>query len=229
MARLAIMIPSATKTLALGLLLALCLAPAPPVTAQASLRAYVKKYEKIKVSPQQLQRLKRYDYLIEYFSSFSFFQPHHKVNPDFIRALILAESNGDPMARSRKDARGLTQIIYQTGKQAARELLQKNIYFLHVNRSQLQHLRPADLYIPEINILLACYLVSKYNYAFQGKLDLVVSAWNAGENSVVGNRPAHYRETLNHIGKVNGYFIYFLKQRKGRLRLASRQRRIRIR
>ncbi len=212
------------NTVAAALLLALALLPAPPVTARASLRTYVAKYRSISVSEQQLQRLSRYDHLIEYFSSFSFFQPRHKVNPDFIRALILAESDGDPTARSSKDARGLTQIIYPTGRQAARELLQKNIRFRHVSRSQLQNLRPGDLYLPEVNILLACYLISKYNYTFQGKLDLVVSAWNAGENSIVGNQPAQYRETLNHIGKVNGYFLYFLKRRQGRMRLASRQR-----
>ncbi len=212
------------KTLLLGLLLGLSLMPAPPTAARASLRTYVKKYSSIEVSVQQIRRLRRYDHLIEYFSSFSFFQPRHKVNPDFIRALILAESDGNPRARSRKDARGLTQIIYPTGRQAARELLQKNIRFRHVSRSQLENLRPGDLYVPEINILLACYLISKYNYTFQGKLDLVVSAWNAGENSIVGNQPAQYRETLNHIGKVNGYFIYFLRQKQGRLRMASRQR-----
>ncbi len=217
------------KTLALGLILALSLVSAPPVTARASLRNYVRKYKTIQVSPLQIQRLRRYDRLIEYFSSFSFFEPRHKVNPDFIRALILAESNGDPMARSSRNARGLTQIIYPTGRQAARELLQKNIRFRHVSRSQLENLKPGDLYIPEINILLACYLISKYNYTFQGKLDLVVSAWNAGENSIVGNQPAQYRETLNHIGKVNGYFIYFLKRKKTGLRVASRRQGVRIR
>ncbi len=217
------------KALLPGLLLGLFLMPAPPMAAQASLGTYVRKYRTIEVSAEQMRRLRRYDHLIEYFSSFSYFQPRHKVNPDFIRALILAESDGDPKARSSKDARGLTQIIYPTGRQAARELLQKNIRFRHVSRSQLRNLKPGDLYVPEINILLACYLISKYNYTFQGKLDLVVSAWNAGENSIVGNQPAQYRETLNHIGKVNGYFIYFLRQKQARLRVASRQRRVRLR
>ncbi|MFP7755535.1 hypothetical protein ACLG6S_12975 [Thermodesulfobacteriota bacterium B35] len=84
------------KTLLLGLLLGLSLMPAPPTAARASLRTYVKKYSSIEVSVQQIRRLRRYDHLIEYFSSFSFFQPRHKVNPDFIRALILAESDGNP-------------------------------------------------------------------------------------------------------------------------------------
>ncbi|HHB75901.1 MAG TPA: lytic transglycosylase domain-containing protein [Desulfobulbus sp.] len=190
--------------------------------AHASLTHYVNKYKAIKVSSEQAKRLSRYNYLINYFCKFSYFQPHHKVNPDFIRALILAESNGNPSARSNKDARGLTQITYATGRQAARALAQKPVYFRFVGRKTLQNLRPADLYNPAVNILLACYLIAKYNYQHQGKLDLVVSAWNAGEYSITGNKPAQYRETLNHIGKVNGYFIYLLKQ-KNRRRYAYRR------
>ncbi len=188
-------------------------APAP---AQASLAHYVNKYKMIKISREQEKRLARYNYLINYFCKFSYFQPHHKVNPDFVRALILAESNGDPAARSNKDARGLTQITYATGKQAAMALAWKPVYFRYVSKKTLQNLRPADLYNPAVNILLACYLIAKYNYQYQGKLDLVVSAWNAGEYSVVGDRPAQYKETLNHIGKVNGYFIYLLKKNRHR-------------
>lgn len=184
--------------------------------AGASLNHYVKKYRAIRVSHEQEKRLSRYNYLINYFCAFSYFRPHHKVNADFIRALILAESNGEPRARSNKGARGLTQIIYATGKQAATALLQKRTHFRYVSRRTLQNLQPDDLYNPAVNILLACYLIAKYNYQHKGKLDLVVSAWNAGEYSIVGNKPAQYRETLNHIGKVNGYFIYFLKQKNSR-------------
>ena len=156
----------------------------------------------------------RFNHLIEYFSSFSYFKPRHKVNANFIRALMLAESNGEPRATSNKDAKGLCQITFPTGKQAASELAKKNINFRYVSKRRLLNLRPHDLYSPSINILLTCYLISKYNYTFQGKLDLVVAAWNAGEYSITNNRPPQYKETLNLIGKVNGYFIYFLKNQR---------------
>ncbi len=116
-----------------------------PVLVQASLTHYVNKHKMIKVSREQEKRLERYSYLINYFCSFAYFQLHHKVNPDFIRALILAESNAEPGARSNKDARGLTQIIYTTGKQAATALAQKPIHFRYVSRKTLENLRPADL------------------------------------------------------------------------------------
>jgi soluble lytic murein transglycosylase-like protein len=182
--------------------------------AQCSLSQYVRKYKHVKATPHQLQKLAKYDHLIQYFSSFAFFRPKHRVNPDFIRSLILAESNANPRARSSKNARGLTQIIYPTGRLAARDLNSLNKRFRYVNPRRLANLQPDDLYDPAINILLACYLISKYNYNFNGKLDLVVAAWNAGENSIKGNRPPQYTETLDLIGKVNGYFTYFLKRKK---------------
>ena len=192
------------------------LAPGQMTGRTASLNTYVNKYLRLDISREQRLRISRYDHLIEYFCSFAYIKPRHKVNPDFIRALILAESNGNPRARSSKDARGLTQITYETGKMAARELLEKRLYFRYVSRKRLASLSANDLYDPAINILLACYLVAKYNILYDGKLDLVVSAWNAGEHSIRANRPAQYQETLNHIGKVNGYFIAFLKERRHR-------------
>ena len=194
------------------LITALLLPTAGP--ARAALHHYVKKYKAITVSVEQEKRLARYDHLIRYFCSFSYVQPRHKVNPNFLRALILAESNANPRARSNKNARGLTQITYATGKLAATELARKNIRFRYVSKKRLQNLRPADLYNPAINILLACYLIAKYNHQNKGRLDLVVSAWNAGEYSIINEKPAQYRETLNHIGKVNGYFTYFMRKRR---------------
>jgi len=179
--------------------------------ADATLTQYVKKHRNIQVTHKQSQKIARYDYLIKYYSSIAYFKAGHKVNADFIRALMLAESNGDPKALSNKDARGLCQITFPTGKQAATELARKNIRFKYVSRKRLLNLRPNDLYNPAINILLTCYLISKYNAQFEGKLDLVVAAWNAGENSITNNRPPQYKETLNLIGKVNGYFIHFMK------------------
>ncbi|MDH4317060.1 MAG: lytic transglycosylase domain-containing protein [Desulfobulbaceae bacterium] len=184
---------------------------------------YLKKYSGVEISAVQENRLTDYDYLIDYFCEFDFFAPKHKVNPDFLRALILAESAGIPQARSQKDARGLTQIIYATGKQAAHEILELNIEFQFASVHKLRKLKPDDLYDPAINILLACYLIAKYNHSFDGKLDLVVSAWNAGENSIVNNTPPNYSETLDLIGKVNGFYISLLKKNSRMQRYAYRR------
>lgn len=198
---------------ATGFVLALMLA-AGQQAAAASFDNYVKKYENVKISGQSLKNLQDYQHLIEYFCGFAFFQPRHKVHPDFIRALILAESEANPEAISHKDARGLGQILPETGQIAARELYARQTEFTHVQRAKLKKLNAADLYDPAINILLTCYLISKYNYQYDGQLQLVVSAWNAGANAIENNQPPDYRETLDLIGRINGYYKYLLRQNR---------------
>lgn len=204
--------------LLLALLLAL-LAAIIPTAAVAlpqtppHLSHYVAKYRNLTVSSAQRQRLARYDHLIEHFSAFAFFQPRHRVDPDFIRALILAESNADPAALSGKQARGLTQILYETGRTAADAIAAQPHSFKHIDKNRLRLLRHEDLHDPAINILIACYLVSKYNYQFDGRLELVVSAWNAGEHSIQRKQPPAIEETHELIGRVNGYFVALLRQR----------------
>ncbi len=184
-------------------------------SANAELSSYVRKYNDVKISQTQLKKIARYSHLINYFSSFSYFRPRYKVSPDFIKALILAESGANPYAVSEKNALGLGQILHSTGRQAAKDLFISGRKFRYLNNYKLQDLQAEDLFDPAINILLTCYLISKYNYRFDGKLDLVVSAWNAGENvdSLKIGMPAPYSETHNLIGKVNGYYLYLLKLR----------------
>lgn len=197
------------------LLTVLCCLFAGVTESSGGLRSSMRKYQNSIVSPEALNRLSRVDHLIHYFAGFSYFSPNHTVNPDFIRALILAESGADPRAVSDKNAMGLGQILLSTGRSAGRELAESATRFRYVSKKKLRNLGAKDLFDPAVNILLTCYLVAKYNYKFGGKLDLVVSAWNAGENtqSLRHGRHAPYQETENLIGKVNGYYVYLLKNR----------------
>lgn len=181
-----------------------------------SLQNSVIKYRNSEIIEQDIEKLSQFDEYIRYFSGFSYFVPKHKVSADFVRALILAESGANPKALSDKNARGLGQILYSTGSQAGKELAKSLTFFRHVSKHTLNSLREDDLFDPAINILLTCYLIAKYNYKFDGRLDLVVSAWNAGENteSLSFGQHAPYRETEDLIGKINAYYIYLLKTRK---------------
>jgi soluble lytic murein transglycosylase-like protein len=196
------------------LLFSLLLVFAPSVV-WGDLGNYLSKYSRQSISHKELIFLSRYDHLIRYFTSFSYFLPRHKVSPDFVRALILAESGGNPLAVSSKNARGLGQLILPTARKAGQELARSRTVFRHVSRRQLADLKAEDLHDPAVNILLTCYLVAKYNYRFDGRLDLVVSAWNAGEHtpSLVYGRYADYEETKDLIGKVNSYYRYLLSRR----------------
>ena len=180
------------------------------------LSRYVDKYTTISISHDQLQDLSHYSHFITYFSRIPFFRPRHRVSPDFIKALILAESNCNQYAVSSDNALGLGQILYSTGREAARDIYNSGRTFKYINRKDLKALHRDDLFNPAINILLTCYLISKYNYKFNGKLELVVSAWNAGENvgSLQFGLPAPYSETYNLIGKINGYYVSLLKLRR---------------
>jgi len=181
--------------------------------SHGSLHNSIDKYKNNRISQNQLKKISRYDHFIRYFTGFSYFIPGNKISPDFIRALILAESGASPDAVSSENALGLGQILFSTGKDAAAQLAQSKVHFRYVSKERLRNLREEDLFDPAINILLTVYLIAKYNYKFTGKLELVVSAWNAGENtrSLSYGRHAPYQETENLIGKVNAYYVYLLK------------------
>lgn len=183
-------------------------------TAAAELTNYIYKYHKTAVTQQQVQRISRFNNLIDYFSGFSYIVPRHKVSGDFIRALILAESNANPRAVSNKGALGLGQIMLPTARQAGKKLAESPVHFRYVEKKKLADLTKNDLFDPAINILLTCYLIARYNHKFEGKIELVLSAWNAGEYtpSLSVMKHAPYQETENLIGKVNGYYLYFLKR-----------------
>ena len=184
-------------------------------SAQADLQKSVKKYQGISIPPALMKKTRKYDHLVRYFSSFSYFKPYHKVSPEFIHALILAESAGNPRAISNKNALGLGQIILTTAQSAGKELADLGYNFKYVSQRKLKNLKKHDLFNPAINILLTCYLISKYNHKFDGRIELVLSAWNAGEytEQLKYKKHAPYSETENLIGKVNGYYLYLLKNR----------------
>lgn len=181
----------------------------------AGLYGSVRKYSGSSINSESISKLRKYDHLIKYFCNFSYFVPNHKVSPDFIRALILAESSVNPNAVSSKGARGLGQIIPSTGRETARALWKTSTHFRYIDKRKLENLNQNDLFDPAINILLTCFLIAKYNYKFEGKIHLVVSAWNAGENTdaLATGRHAPYPETEDLIGKVNAYYMDLLNRK----------------
>lgn len=183
-----------------------------PLICSAEVKDFVEKYHNTQIDPDDLRRINQYEHLISYFTGFAYFKPNHVVSPEFIKALIIAESSVNPEAQSSKDARGLGQITYATGKKAAQSLARTGVNFKYIDENRLIHLQPNDLYDPAINILLSTFLIAKYNYMFEGRIDLVLTAWNAGVNteSLRNNAPAGYLETENLIGKVNGYYLYLI-------------------
>lgn len=173
---------------------------------------YIKRHAH-EVPPKRVEEnVMKYDHLIKYFTSLSYSRAGVRVNANFIRALMSAESGGDQYALSNKDAIGLTQITYETGRTAALELYKMKFDFEYVDEKRLKDLQPSDLYDPAINILICTYLIDKYNANYGGNLALTISAWNAGPGSISqykGYPP--YEETLTLIARVNSYLRHYMR------------------
>lgn len=115
--------------------------------------------------------------------------PRYHIDPRLALAVIAAESNFDPNARSIKDARGLMQLIPDT----ASRFKVRDVYDVKDNvRGGLAYLR----------WLLAYY---------RGDVRLVAAAYNAGEKAVDkhGGIPP-YAETRAYVERIQRQFRHAL-------------------
>ena len=111
--------------------------------------------------------------------------PEYRVSPNLALAIIRAESNFDPNARSPKNAQGLMQLIPET---SARFNVKKPFDPVQNVRGGLAYLR-----------WLLAY--------FKGNVVLVAAAYNAGEGAVekyLGIPP--YAETRAYVQRIRRYF-----------------------
>ncbi len=108
------------------------------------------------------------------------------VDPRLVKAVMIAESNGNPRAVSNKGAQGLMQIMPDTAE------------FLELRN-------PFD---PAENIQAgARYLRWLYDF-FNGDLELVLAAYNAGPQRVVQHNMAipPINETISYVKRVKAYY-----------------------
>jgi len=111
---------------------------------------------------------------------------NHGVDPALVRAVIKTESNFNRWAVSNKGARGLMQLIPETGlRYGVRDFFdpQQNV------EGGVQYLK---------------FLLEKFN----GNLDLSLAAYNAGENLVerLGRIPP-IQETTNYVRRVRANYM----------------------
>jgi soluble lytic murein transglycosylase-like protein len=185
-------------------LLAACFTLAVPIDAGATHNPW-------HPSRAQMRRLQNLEPYIRYFSSLDYGIGYANVPADYIRALILVESGADRHAYSPKGARGVTQIIPSTAMRVVEDLASMGRDFLFVDEGIFDSFQADDLYNPALNILIACYLTANYHLQYEGRTDLVVSAWNAGPGAVAryGNAPPPYPETRGAIRRIKYYMDFF--------------------
>ncbi len=110
----------------------------------------------------------------------------HALNPRLVAAVARAESAWNPRAVSRKGACGLMQLMPSTGRRFG--------------------LRRSDLFDIEKNLDAGSRYLAWLVGRFDGKLDHVLAAYNAGEGAVAryGGVPP-YRETREYVRRIYGY------------------------
>ena len=111
--------------------------------------------------------------------------PEYRISPALALAIIRAESNFDPNARSAKNAQGLMQLIPET---SARFNVKKPFDPVQNIRGGLAYLR-----------WLLAY--------FRGNVMLVAAAYNSGEGTVERYRGVPpYAETRTYVERIKRYF-----------------------
>ena len=110
----------------------------------------------------------------------------HAVNPHVVAAVIEAESDFKPTAKSRAGACGLMQLLPETAR-------------------RFGVLRKRDLFNPAKNIEAGVRYLGWLTERFGGDLARVVAAYNAGEGAVdrFGGVPP-YQETHSYLRRIYG-------------------------
>lgn len=95
----------------------------------------------------------------------------YDVNPSMISAVIARESHYDPYAESGVGARGLMQIMEDTGKWIASRQGNKDYQYEH-------------LFDPDLNIRFGAWYLAYLSDIYQGNPVMIAAAYHAGSNNV---------------------------------------------
>jgi soluble lytic murein transglycosylase-like protein len=132
------------------------------------------------------ERFSRYDAYIREAAAL------YQIPEELVRAVIKVESDYDPRAVSRANARGLMQLVPET---ASRMMV-------------------SDVFDPRQNIYGGTRYLRVLANLFNGDIELTIAGYNAGENSVIRNGGIPpYEETQQYVGKVLAYYRYYRANR----------------
>ncbi|HUL31370.1 MAG TPA: lytic transglycosylase domain-containing protein [Thermodesulfobacteriota bacterium] len=108
----------------------------------------------------------------------------YQVDPVLVRAVIRAESGGDPSAVSSAGAQGLMQLMPATAVD----------------------LGVKDVFDPYENIMAGTSYLRQLLDRYHGEVKLALAAYNWGQGNVERRPEAMPRETKNYIAKVESYY-----------------------
>ena len=129
----------------------------------------------------------------------------YDLEPGFVCAVINTESRFQTNAESHKGARGLMQLMPSTIDWAVENMGIKNFSYATIEN-------------PDVNIDIGCWVLNYLSGEFDGNLELVAAAYNAGIGNVnkwLGDTRYSsdgeyldyipYEETANYVKKVMSY------------------------
>lgn len=158
--------------------------PTEPATEVAS--APMSARDGVHVQPVVLERSLAYVPLVEEAAR------ETRVDPKLLQAVIATESGYNPVARSRKGAQGLMQLMPATARRYG----------------------VANAYEPRHNILGGARYLADLLVMFDQDVQLALAAYNAGEQAVLrhGRKIPPFRETIAYVPRVMKYYRAFSRQ-----------------
>ena len=108
---------------------------------------------------------------LPYRRSIETYARERSLDPYLVAALIRQESEFNPKALSRANARGLTQVLPGTGLELSRKL-------------KIRRYRTAMLYTPDTNLKIGTFYLKALLDQLQGKWEATLASYNAGKSRV---------------------------------------------
>ena len=115
------------------------------------------------------------------------------LDPYLVAGLIRQESEFNPRALSRSNARGLMQLLPSTARSVARQVPDR--------RARSYNL--ASLYLPEINMIYGTHYFKEVLDRFEGTVEYALAGYNAGPNRVTQwTKDANFGEPAEFVESI---------------------------
>ncbi len=125
-----------------------------------------------------------------YRNSIEAYSRERSLDPYLVAALIRQESEFNPKAVSRSNARGLTQVLPGTGRELSRKL-------------KIPRYRTTMLFTPDTNVKIGTYYLKALFDQLQGKWEATLASYNAGKSHVnTWLSAANYREPAEFVESI---------------------------
>jgi soluble lytic murein transglycosylase len=160
-----------------------------PDQAMRYIKRYASSYLFLPIESAPLEFWK-YAFPLPYRAELERFAKVNGLDPFLVAALIRQESEFNPKAVSRANARGLTQILPGTGRELSRKL-------------KVKRYATASLFVPAVNLQLGTFYLKSIVDNLGGRWEAALAAYNAGPSRAKAwsswgefREPAEFIETV---------------------------------